>query len=192
MQGSLSVIACACLGLALPAGALPQRSTSAAAAAGRSQTAAAGASTAKQTVTITLTSLTMIETQHLEPPRDKTRKGDFIAFRDLLLNRGAAQFGKKPGKAVAWDEGLVMYTSATATTIHVRAIFPGLGTITYKGPVLPDAHGNSVVPIIAGSGAFKGARGTVTIGPGRDSSPNIFHLTVPGHPIDLSSGGGAA
>jgi hypothetical protein len=192
VQGSLSLLACACLMLVLPAGALPLAGTSGAASLARAEAGSAGRATFKQTVTIELTSLTMIESQHLEPPRDRPRKGDYIAFRDLLLNRHAAQFGKKAGKAVAWDEGIVIYTSATGTKIHVLATFPGLGTISYEGPLFPDAHGDSVVPIIAGSGAFKGARGTVTIGSGRDSSPNTFHLTVPGHPIDVTSGGGAA
>ena len=92
---------------------------------------------------------------------------------------------------MAWDEGLVLYTSATTTEIHVRATFPGLGTITYRGPVVSDVHGHSVVPVIAGTGAFKGVRGTVTIGSNADRSPNTFRLVLPGHPIELASGGSA-
>lgn len=143
-------------------------------------------------VTIKLTSLTMLETQHVEPPRAKPHKGDYIAFRDLLVNRGTAQFGRGAGKPVAWDEGLIAYTSASASTIHVLVTFPDLGTITYKGPLVSDAHGDSVIPITDGTGAFEGAHGTVTIGPGSATSANTFEVTVPGHPIEIGSGGGAA
>ena len=192
MQAPVSVLACACAVLAAPVAALSKDGGGRGAASTEASVEAAGAATRQESVTIRLTSVTMIATQHLKPPRDRPRKGDFIDFRDLLVNRGLAQFGKKPGKAVAWDEGLIFYTSATSTEIQVRVTFPGLGTITYEGLVVSDAHGNSVVPVIAGTGAFKGARGTVTIGSGTGSSPNTFRLVLPGHPIDLSSGGGAA
>jgi hypothetical protein len=169
MQARLTLLACACLALALPGAAIAE------------------------TVTITLTSWTTIETQHLVPHHtNKPQKGDFIDFRDLLLNRAKAQFGKKPGHAVAWDEGLVRYTSATSTSIIVLVTFPDVGTITYAGPLVSDKHGDQVVPITAATGAFKGARGTVMIGPGANTAPNTFHFTIPGNGLDISSAGGAA
>lgn len=168
MLARIPVLLCACLALLVPGSALGQ------------------------TVTITLTSLTMLENQQLLKPTNTPRKGDKIEFRDLLLNRGRAQFGRHNGRAVAWDEGIVRYTSATETSILVLATFPGLGTITYQGPLRADRNGNSVVPIVHGTGVFKGARGTVTIGRGAESAPNTFKVTVPGHPIDLTSPGGAA
>ena len=137
MQGSLSLLACACLVLVLPAGALPLAGTSGAASLARAEAGSAGRATFKQTVTIELTSLTMIESQHLEPPRDRPRKGDYIAFRDLLLNRHAAQFGKKAGKAVAWDEGIVIYTSATGDEDPRPRHLPGARDDQLRGAALP-------------------------------------------------------
>ncbi len=169
MQARIPVLAGALLALVLPSGARAQR------------------------IVFELTSWTTIETQHLIPHHtSKPQKGDFIDFRDLLLNRGKALFGKKPGRAVAWDEGLVRYTSDTTTSIIVLVTWPGLGTITYQGALRPDSKGDQVVPITAGSGAFKGARGTVTIGPGANTAPNTFRITIPGNGVDIKSGGGAA
>jgi len=168
MQARMTMVACACLALALPSIACAE------------------------TLTIELTSWTTIETQHLLPHTTTPRKGDFIDFRDLLLNRGKAQFGRPSGKAVAWDEGLVRYTSSTATTIMVLVTFPGLGTILYAGTELKQQNGDEILPIVHGTGAFKGAKGTVTIGPGANTSPNTFRVTIPGNGIDISSGAQAA
>jgi hypothetical protein len=143
-------------------------------------------------VTITLTSLTTIENQQLVRGTSHPTKGDLIAFRDLLINRNRAQFGKPDGKAVAWDEGIVRYTSPTLETIHVRVTFPFLGTFDYEGPLDRGPHGTSVVPIIAATGAFKGAAGTVTIGAGSGNAPNTFKLTLPGDPISVSSAANVA
>ena len=49
-----------------------------------------------QTVTIQLTSLITERTDHDLQPKGKLSKGDYVAFRDLLLNR-KPQFGKKTG-----------------------------------------------------------------------------------------------
>ncbi len=157
------VLACACLALALPARGLGQ------------------------TVEIDLTSVTTIEDPHVVPHGSHPRKGDFVDFRDLLLNRGRAQFGKPAGKAVAWDEGLIWYTSATTRTIKVLVTFPLIGTILYSGPLV-DHAGGAVVPIVRGTGAFKGARGSITIGAGAATAPNTLRVTVPGHPLDVTSG----
>jgi hypothetical protein len=166
MQAKFMLLACACLALALPSSGLAER------------------------VEIQLTSLTTIEDTHLVPNTEThPRKGDFIDFRDLLYNRGRAQFGKGAGKAVAWDEGLVLYTSAKTRTIKVLLTFPELGTLLYQGPL---TDGDVVVPIVRGTGAFKGAKGTITIGPGANTAANTIDLTVPGNPIDITSGSPAA
>jgi hypothetical protein len=81
-----------------------------------------------QTVRIRLTSLTTVLVQHETRPKGRPHRGDWIEFKDLLLNR-ATQFGKAKGRPVAWDEGDVVYTTATNRTIRVLAIFPGIGTI---------------------------------------------------------------
>jgi hypothetical protein len=166
MQAKLIVLACVCLGLALPSNGLAER------------------------VKIQLTSLTTIEDTHLEPHvTSHPAKGDFIDFRDLLYNRGRAQFGKAAGKAVAWDEGLVFYTGAKTRTIKVLLTFPELGTLLYQGPL---TDGPVTIPIVRGTGAFKGAKGTITIGPGANTVSNTIDVTVPGNPIDITSGSPAA
>jgi hypothetical protein len=176
MQAKWLVLASACLALALPLRALALAQPTRALA---------------ETVEVDLTSLTTIEDPHLAPHGTHPGKGDFVDFRDLLLNRGHPQFGKPAGKPVAWDEGLIWYTSRTTRTIKVLVTFPDIGTILYSGPLV-DGPGGAIVPIVRGTGAFKGARGTITIGAGSGSAPNTIHLRVPGHPLDITSGSPAA
>ncbi len=151
-------------------------------------TLAVSATAQAQTVTIEVTSLTTQITPHDIKPKNKANKGDSINFKDLLINK-RLQFGKKKGKPVAYDVGVLRYTSATRTTMSVTAIFPGVGTISYKGEFNPDRKSN-VLPITRGTGGFKGVKGTVTIGAGATTAPNIYRLTVPGHPIDINGNGG--
>jgi hypothetical protein len=143
-----------------------------------------------QTVKIRLTSLTTVEVPHETMPKGRPHRGDWIEFKDLLLNR-AAQFGKAKGRPVAWDEGEVRYTSATNRAIRVLAIFPGIGTITYTGDFPSPASVSTVARITGGTGGFAGASGTVTIGPGTASAPNTFVVTVP-HALDIHAAGGVA
>jgi len=139
-----------------------------------------------QTVTIAVTSLTVQAAANDTPPKNKANKGDSISFRDLLYNR-LPQFGKKTGKAVAYDVGVIRYLSSTKTMMTVKAIFPGFGTITYSGPFDSNLKSN-VLTITGGSGGFNGATGSVTIGAGATKSPNTYQLTIPGH-VDLNGGG---
>jgi hypothetical protein len=140
-----------------------------------------------QTLTIEVTSLTTQVKAHDLTPKGKPNKGDTIAFKDLLMNR-KPQFGKKQGKPVAYDAGVMTYTSNKDTKIFVKATFPGIGTITFSGPFVTQTNGNTVIPITGGTGAFKGATGTVTIGPGATAAPNIYVVTVP-HPLDINATG---
>lgn len=144
-----------------------------------------------QTVTIQLISFTTLTTQHDTPPKGKGNKGDSIDFKDLLLNDVARQFGKKKGKAVGYDAGIVRYTSATRQEMLVRATFPGVGTITFQGVMEPRSNGDVVLPITGGTGGFKGARGTVTIGSGDQKAPNTYRVTVPGT-VNIYGPGGVA
>ena len=139
-----------------------------------------------QRVRIAVTSLTTQAKANDLPPKGKPNKGDTIAFKDLLVNR-TSQFGKPKGKAVAYDTGTLLYTSSTQTTMKVTAIFPGVGTIFYGGP-FRTKHGITVLPITGGTGAFKGATGTVTIGSGATSAPNIYVVSVQ-HALDLGATG---
>ena len=140
-----------------------------------------------QTVTIQLTSLITQRSDHDLPPKGKLNKGDFVGFKDLLLNR-KAQFGKKVGLPVGYDVGTMTSTGGAKTKITVKAVFPKIGTITYSGPFVTRKDGTTVVPITGGTGGFKGATGTVVIGSGETKSPNTYIVTVP-HALDLNSTG---
>ena len=140
-----------------------------------------------QTVTIQLTSLITQRADHDLPPKGKLSKGDFVGFKDLLLNR-KAQFGKKAGLPVGYDVGTLTSTGGAKTKINVKAVFPKIGTITYSGPFVTRKDGTTVVPITGGTGGFKGATGTVVIGAGETKSPNTYIVTVP-HALDLNSTG---
>jgi hypothetical protein len=139
-----------------------------------------------QHVKIEVTSVTTQVKAHDLPPKGKPNKGDTIAFKDLLLNM-TSQFGKATGKAVAYDAGTLVYTSATETTMQVTAIFPGVGTLRFGGP-FRTKHGQTVLPVIGGTGAFKGVKGTVTIGSGATRAPNVYDLRMP-HAFDVHATG---
>jgi hypothetical protein len=141
-----------------------------------------------QTVKILLTSVATVQILHDTPPKHKVNKGDWVYFKDLLLNR-VAQFGKKKNQPVAFDVGTVTYTSAVGRKLKCLVTFPGVGTITYGGVVVDHADGTTTFPIMQGTGGFKHAKGTVTFGPGGSTTPNTFIVTVPGTPIALHGGG---
>ncbi len=140
------------------------------------------ASAQAATVKIQLTSQTTLIQTHDTKPKGKVNKGDSIDFKDLLYNR-VAQFGKKKGQPVAYDVGRIVYRSLTDRRITVTATFPGVGTISYVGDFTNNSGSTTVVHITGGTGAFKGAKGTVTIGPGAKAA-NIYVVTVP-HPVNI-------
>jgi hypothetical protein len=124
---------------------------------------------------------------HDMAPRGKVNKGDFIDFRDLLINRRQL-FGKKKGKAVGFDVGTMTYTSATQRRIDAVATFPGIGTIRFAGRFVTRKDGTTVIPVTGGTGAFQGVKGTVTITEDDNKAPNIFQLSVP-HQVDVNATG---
>jgi hypothetical protein len=142
-----------------------------------------------QKVTIKLTSVATVAIQHDTRPKGVASKGDSIDFKDLLLNR-VAQFGKPEGKPIAYDVGTITYTSSSERTMTCLATFPGIGTVTYGGP-LTDSGGSTILRISEGTGAFKGATGTVIIGKGEKSAPNTYVIHLP-HPIDIHARGNVA
>ena len=81
-----------------------------------------------------------------------------------------------------------MYTSKSARRISATATFPRIGTISYAGPVVTRRDGTTVIPITGGTGGFRGATGTVTIGKGEQKAPNIYVITVP-HYLDINATG---
>jgi hypothetical protein len=140
-----------------------------------------------QTLTIEVTSIPTQAKVHDRAPQGRLNAGDSIAFKDLLLNR-KRQFGKRTGKPVAYDVGTLIYTSKTERRISATATFPRIGTITYAGPVVERKDGSTVIPITGGTGGFRGASGTVTIGKGETKAPNTYVITVPHH-LDLNATG---
>ncbi|HEY4349149.1 MAG TPA: hypothetical protein VGM80_16360 [Gaiellaceae bacterium] len=149
------------------------------------------ASAQAQTVTIQVTSLSTVAIPHDIKPTHTVNKGDWIEFKDLLLNR-VAQFGKKKGRAVAYDVGTITYTSSSGRKLICKAIFPGVGTISYGGVVIDHKDGTTSFPITGGTGGFKNAKGTVTFHAGATTQPNTFVVTVPGDNLDIHGGGGVA
>jgi len=129
-------------------------------------------------LTLKLTSYTTITQVHETPPKGKPHKGDSIDFKDLLVTT-ADQLGKPKGKPVGYDAGVVVYTSATAQQIGGVTTFPGFGTLTFKGELETLKDGSAHVPVVSGSGAFKGARGMLIIGAGDQKAPNTYVLTLP-------------
>jgi hypothetical protein len=143
-----------------------------------------------QTLKIRLNSAPTIQIPHDIKPKNKLNKGDWIYFKDLLLNR-VPQFGKKAKQPIAYDVGTITYTNASTRKLECKVIFSGIGTITYGGVVIDRKDGTNVFPITGGTGGFKGVKGTVTFGTGK-TTPNTFDVTIPGHKIDITGAGKVA
>ena len=143
--------------------------------------AAAPAAQGATTVTLVFTSYTTITKTNDTAPRGKANAGDKIEFKDLLVTT-SNQLGKKKGKPVGYDAGTVIYTSPTTQEIEGVTTFPGYGTVTFGGVMKPMKDGTVHVPVVKGTGAFKGAKGTLIIGEGNQKAPNTYVLKLP-HPI---------
>ena len=142
---------------------------------------AAAQARAADTLVIKVTSVSIAMQTHDKAPKGmpaKASKGDAIVFRDSLLN-AAAQFGRKAGVKVGTDSGTMTYTSDHSAKFLGTAHLPG-GTLTLKGQVLAASDGKSlVIPITGGTGRYKGAHGTVLVGPGAKRSLNTYALVLP-------------
>jgi hypothetical protein len=89
-------------------------------------------------------------------------KGDTEFTTSRLLN-AVPQFGKRRGAAVGSDRGTLTFQSGRSVTINGVAKLPG-GTLVVHGKVRILANG-LVLPVSGGTGAFRGAHGTVTTSP---------------------------
>ena len=143
--------------------------------------AAAPAAQGAASVTLVFTSYTTITKTHDNPPRGKPNSGDKIEFKDLLVATDN-QLGKKKGNPVGYDAGTVLYTSPTAQVIEGLTTIPGFGTLTFGGEMKASKDGTVHVPVIKGTGSFKGAKGTLIIGEGNQKAPNTYVLKLP-HPL---------
>jgi hypothetical protein len=145
---------------------------------------------AAQRVTITVTSETTVQKVKDTPPLKQTNPGDAVEYKDLLLNVGA-QFGKKAGEPVAYDEGIITYQGKSKPqTIYGVATFPGIGKLIYRGPMVDAGHGNTTVAVTGGTGGFKGAHGTLTLGPGTERALNTYEVVIPHGDVNVKGAGG--
>jgi hypothetical protein len=145
--------------------------------------AAVPSAQAATSVKFVFTSYTTITKTHDVAPRGKANAGDSIDFKDLLVTT-RSQLGKKKGKPVGYDAGTVRYTSGTTQQIAGVTTFPGIGTVTFRGEMKSMKDGTVHVPVVKGTGSFKGARGTLIIGQGEQKAPNTYVLRLP-RPIPL-------
>jgi hypothetical protein len=112
-----------------------------------------------------------------QPPKGVS-DGDTVDSRDRLLN-ATKQFGLRSGARVGSDHGRFTYTSTHSASYSGEASLPG-GTVTVRGTVLVRADGQLMIPVVGGSGKYKGATGFLTIGPGKKRAINTYELTMPG------------
>jgi hypothetical protein len=112
-----------------------------------------------------------------QPPKGVS-DGDTVDSRDRLLN-ATKQFGLRSGARVGSDHGRFTYTSTHSASYSGEASLPG-GTVTVRGTVLVRADGQLMIPVVGGSGKYKGATGFLTIGPGKKRAVNTYELTMPG------------
>lgn len=112
-----------------------------------------------------------------QPPKGVS-EGDTVDSRDRLLN-ATKQFGLRSGARVGSDHGRFTYTSTHSASYSGEASLPG-GTVTVRGTVLVRADGQLMIPVVGGSGKYKGATGFLTIGPGKKRAVNTYELTMPG------------
>jgi hypothetical protein len=112
-----------------------------------------------------------------QPPKGVS-DGDTVASRDRLLN-ARHQFGLRSGARIGSDHGRFTYTSTHSASYSGEASLPG-GTLTVRGAVLVRADGQLMIPIVGGSGSYKGATGFLTIGSGKHRALNTYELTIPG------------
>jgi hypothetical protein len=134
---------------------------------------AVAAASAPQTIRVTSVTISMVG--HDVKPKGPSA-GDSVTYRDRLLNV-TAQFGKKKGAVVGSDRGKLTYLTAHTATFTGRVMLPG-GTLRLSGAVYGTAAGGLVVPILGGTGRYADARGTLTVGSGRDRVLNTYSFTI--------------
>ena len=139
-------------------------------------------------LTLRLMSLNTVAQGTDAPPKNRWSAGDRLNFKDLLLTAEPRQFGKKKGKPVGYDAGVIEYAGGTKQRMTVTVTFPGVGTLTYQGVLRDLPDGSSAVPITGGTGQFKGARGEVVIGEGSPKALNTFRIVTPARVILPGSG----
>jgi hypothetical protein len=132
---------------------------------------------ASKTQTIRLVSKTVETKTLLDRAPKGPSAGDKIWAKSRLRNE-VAQFGRAEGAVVGFDVAVTTLISAARTKFAVNASLPG-GKIRSGGTVT-DLNQN--LRVTGGTGAFVGARGTITaVGLDLDGDPalNIYRLRFP-------------
>jgi hypothetical protein len=96
-------------------------------------------------------------------PLGAVSKGDVIVSFDRLAN-ATGQFGRPKGARVGHDRGQFRYLSPTRMHIDGWTTLPG-GRMHVRSMVRPVRGGIVAIDVVDGTGAFAGARGTVTVTP---------------------------
>ena len=96
-------------------------------------------------------------------PKGEVSPGDVIVSFDRLTN-ASAQFGRPKGARVGHDRG--RFTFLTQTQMHVDGWTTLPGGRLHVRSLVRKVRGEIVaMKVVGGSGAFAGARGTVTVTP---------------------------
>ena len=115
-------------------------------------------------------------TSHPHPPPGG--RGDTYDSSLVLENAGIAQFGK--GRHAQVGAMRFIYTirrQCTSFAATCVATLPG-GTVVAGGTAISIASRNIRIPVLGGTGRYKGATGAVTISP-TSTEISTYRLTVP-------------
>ena len=138
--------------------------------------AAANDTSTQASTTIRLLSTVVSHRVVDRPPKTRANKGDVVYIRDVLRNQ-VTQFGKPKGALVGHDSAVFRLVSATRARMTAKVTLPG-GTLTVKGQIIGTTS-SGVIPVVAGTGAFAGARGTCSVRDGTGYSINVYRLRLP-------------
>jgi hypothetical protein len=112
--------------------------------------------------------------------RGQFTAGDVLILHDRLINL-TPQLGRPKGATVGADKVTLTFTSNTNAKVVGSATLPD-GSVRFRGSVSRTAKGTLFISVIGGTGAYAGARGTVSE-PAADSNPanarNTYRITVP-------------
>jgi hypothetical protein len=143
----------------------------------------AGAATAaaEKSLSFTVMSYVRVVKPHDFPPKKKENRGDFLEIRSVLASVGPIFNVRKAKVPVGWDTATLVYLNDKGKArLRGKAIFRGQGTLLYRGVMKDLPGGRTSVPIVNGSGKFRGAKGVLVIGPGELKATNTFRLKLPG------------
>lgn len=106
------------------------------------------------------------------PPKNEPNPGDKMAFTEKLLQNGK-QVGTDRIVESFLQNGLVLdgiwtFTSGAKGTLHVHR------AVTFNGTA--GTAGQINLPVVGGTGAFAGKKGTLTVTPHGSYAIEVFHL----------------